>query len=81
MRRARGFTLVEAVVALTILSMIMVATIATLRAFGNTNIAIKQVTQRVDEVRVVSAFLRNTIGNAMPVSREGAVGEGAPRPK
>jgi len=71
--RVRGFTLVEVMVALTLLSMIMVATIAAMRAFGNTKTTIKQVTDRVDEVRVVSEFLRNTIGGAMPLLRVGVM--------
>ncbi len=61
--------------ALVLLSMVMVATIAAMRTLGNTQAAIEEVTGRVDEIRVVSQFLRNTIGAAMPVMREGRVGE------
>ncbi|MBK6738944.1 MAG: prepilin-type N-terminal cleavage/methylation domain-containing protein [Haliea sp.] len=75
MRRARGFTLLEVMLALVLLSMVMVATIAAMRTLGNTQAAIEEVTGRVDEIRVVSQFLRNTIGAAMPVMREGRVGE------
>lgn len=69
MSRQRGFTLLEVMIALTILSMIMVATIAALRGFGNTKAAVTQVTNRVDEVRVVSGFLRNSLGSAMLLHR------------
>ncbi len=71
-RRGRGFTLIEVMVALTLLSMIMVATIAAMRTLGNTRTSVGQLTGRVDEIRVVSEFLRNTIGAAMPVTRVGS---------
>lgn len=72
MSRPRGFTLLEVMVALTLLSMIMVATITALRTLGNTKASVAQVTDRVDEIRVLSEFLRNTIGAAMPVVRVGS---------
>jgi general secretion pathway protein J len=69
--RQRGFTLLEVMIALTILSMIMVATIAALRGFGNTKATVTQVTNRLDEVRIVSDFLRNSLGSAMPLRQGG----------
>jgi general secretion pathway protein J len=69
--RCRGFTLVEVIIALSILSMIMVATISSLRTFGNTRAVIERSTSRVDEVRQVSAFLRASIQGALPVVRLG----------
>ena len=71
MIRSRGFTLLEVMVALMLLSLVMVATIAALRTLGNTRSTVEKVTERVDEIRVVSEFLRNTIGAAMPVLRTG----------
>jgi general secretion pathway protein J len=71
--RLRGFTLIEVMIALTLLSMIMVAIIAAMRTFGNTKATIQQVTNRVDEIRVVSEFLRKTIGSAMPVLQQGGL--------
>jgi len=68
---ARGFTLIEVMVAVTLLSMVMVATIAAMRTLGNTRSSVEQLTVRVDEIRVVSEFLRNTVGGAMPVTRVG----------
>jgi general secretion pathway protein J len=73
-RTQRGFTLLEVMIALTILSMIMVATIAALRGFGNTKAAVTQVTNRLDEVRVVSGFLRNSLASAMPLPRDETAG-------
>lgn len=75
MSRPRGFTLLEVMIALTLLSMIMVATIAAMRTLGNTKTSVAQVTDRVDEIRVLSEFLRNTIGAAMPVVRVGSSAE------
>ena len=67
MSRQRGFTLLEVMIALVILSMIMVATMAALRGLGNTKATITLVTNRLDEVRVASGFLRHALGSAMPL--------------
>ena len=67
MNRQRGFTLLEVMIALVILSMIMVATISALRGFGNTKATVTQVTNRLDEMRVVSSFLRNSLSSALPL--------------
>ncbi len=82
MSRQRGFTLLEVMIALFILSMIMVATISALRGFGNTKATVTQVTNRLDEVRVVSSFLRNSLGSAMPLrlDKTGAPTFGRPEP-
>lgn len=72
MNRSRGFTLIEVMVAVTLLSMLMVATIAAMRTLGNTRSSVERLTGRVDEIRVLSEFLRNTIGSAMPVPRVGS---------
>ena len=47
----RGFTLVEVMVALTILSLVMMATVTGLRTLANTQTAIERATHRVDEIR------------------------------
>jgi general secretion pathway protein J len=60
----RGFTLVEVVVALAILSLVMLATITGLRTLANTQVAIERMTGRVDEMRTVSTFLRDTMDSA-----------------
>lgn len=63
-RRAAGFTLVEVVVALSVLSLIMLATITALRTFANTQQSLDRMMGRVDEVRTVSSFLRDTVDSA-----------------
>ena len=78
LRRAAdyGFTLIEVMVALTILSLVMLATITGLRTLANTQIAIERVTERVDEVRTVSMFLRNTFETIEPGSGTGGLSLG-----
>ena len=61
---AEGFTLVEVMVALTILSLVMMVTVTGLRTLANTQSAIERVTIRVDEVRSVSTFLRDLLASA-----------------
>ena len=63
-RDTGGFTLVEVVVALSILSLVMLATMTGLRTLANTQGTLDRMTGRVDEVRTVSSFLRDTIESA-----------------
>lgn len=60
-RASPGFTLVEAVVALAILSLLMTTVLAALRAFGNTRESLEAVTDRTDQMRSVSNFLRESL--------------------
>jgi general secretion pathway protein J len=70
-----GFSLVEVVVALTILSMVMLATITGLRTLANTQGTLERMTERVDELRTVSSFLRDMLESATV----GSSGAGASR--
>lgn len=72
----RGFTLVEVVVALAILSLIMLATITSLRTLGNTQGTLDRMTHRVDQVRTVSSFLRDTMESAAVGGSGGGGGGG-----
>ncbi len=69
----RGFTLVEVVVALTILSLLLLATITGMRTLANTQSALDRTTGRVDELRAVSSFLRDAMESAV-VGEAGAGG-------
>lgn len=62
---AAGFTLVEVVVSLAVLSLIMLATVTALRTFGNTQAAAERLIERVDEIRSVSGFLRDGLEAAV----------------
>lgn len=67
MRRPKqaGFTLVEVMVALTILSLVLLGTVSGLRTLGNTQVALERKTVRVDEIRTVSGFLRDLMEAAV----------------
>jgi general secretion pathway protein J len=67
----RGFTLIEVLVALTILSLIMMTTVTALRTLGNSQTAIEKVTTRVDEVRTVSSFLRDLLESTVAGANDG----------
>jgi len=69
MKNHKGFTLVEVVIALTILALIMLTTLSALRTFADTQERLQRVTERLDEMRLVTALLRRTISQAVPVSR------------
>jgi general secretion pathway protein J len=56
-------------IALTLLAMMVAATVAALRTFGNTKATLESITQRVDEIRSVSNFLRDSLAEAMPLTR------------
>jgi len=68
---SRGFTLVEVVVALGILSLILLATVSALRTFANTQVSLDRMVERVDEVRTISGFLRELLGGAATGTNRG----------
>ena len=61
----RGFTLVEVMVALAVFSLVMLATVSGYRTLGNTASTIDRMTDRTDEIRSVSAFLRDALENSV----------------
>lgn len=63
----RGFTLVEVVVAISILSMIVLGTLAALRTFGRTQTTLETVSERTQSLRQVSGLLRRTLVDAQPL--------------
>lgn len=72
-RRDAGFTLVEVVVALSVLSLIMLATISALRTFANTQVSLDRMMSRVDEVRSVSTLLRDLVDSTARGSGSGGL--------
>lgn len=70
-QQQKAFTLLEVLIALTLLSMMMIAVVAAMRTFGNTKATLETVTGRIDEVRLVSDFLRRSLEGALPVLRLG----------
>lgn len=67
---SRGFTLVEVVVALTVLSMISLTTLTAIRTFGTTQEKLDVVSDRTQEMRAVSQFLRRVLVDAQPLLRQ-----------
>lgn len=63
-RAARGFTLVEIIIALTLLSLVMLALVAALRTFGDSGARLEARSERADDMRLVSAFVRQIVGDA-----------------
>jgi general secretion pathway protein J len=77
--RHRGFTLIEVVVALTLFSLIMVATVTAFRTLASTQIAADRVTTRNDEMRAVSTFLRDAFESAVLGSNRSRTSAGGSR--
>jgi general secretion pathway protein J len=59
-------------VALTVLSLIMLATVSALRTFARTQSSVDQLTSRVEEIRTVSQLLRAAVESA--IAEDGSVG-------
>jgi len=65
-RRSRGFTLLEILLALVLMAMTMVGVWGALRTGARLTRSADISTQRSDRVRAVQAFLRNYLGGAQP---------------
>ena len=59
---ARGFTLIEVMIALSLLALIMLGLVSALATFGRTATSLDARFERGDEARLVSEFLRDTLG-------------------
>ena len=73
---SQGFTLIEVVVSLAILSLVLLGTVTGLRTLGNTQVSLERVAQRADEVRTVSAFVRDLMESAVVGSGSGGLSLG-----
>lgn len=74
MGKLRGFTLVEMVVALTILSLIVLATITGMRTLAKTQQVLKQRTTQVARMRAVEGFVRKSIEQLQTVGYSSGAG-------
>lgn len=61
----KAFTLIEVMVALTLFSLVMVATLSSFRTLSSTQLSVDAVTTRNDELRAVSSFLRDAFESAV----------------
>jgi general secretion pathway protein J len=73
---ARGFTLIEVLIALVLLSLIMGGLLASLRTLGDTATRLEARGAQTEERRLVSGFLRQVIGGL--VSKPVDLGDGTP---
>lgn len=65
-RGVSGFTLVEILVVMTLMSAIMLALGASMRSIAQTEVRVDQRLQRADEMRVATSFLSSTLGRISP---------------
>ena len=68
---AAGFTLVEVLIALALLSLLMLVLVGAMRAMGQTEERVEQRIDQADRTRVATGFLRDVLGqaSARPVTR------------
>lgn len=64
--RSSGFTLVEVVIALSLVSVIMMGLITAFVTFGNTSARVDRRAFESDDVRLVHGFLRESLASASP---------------
>ncbi len=74
---ARGFTLVELIISLAIVSVIMLGLLTAMRSFGVTGEKLDQRLAIVDERRVLSGFLSDILGRAVIRLRRNATSPAA----
>lgn len=74
MKSSRGFSLIEVVVALTVLSLISLAVVTALRTFAMTQERLDEVSSRTSEMRTVNRFLNRALVDALPLVRGAASG-------
>ena len=75
-RRSRGFTLIEALVVLVLLSILMLAMVSALRSVGQGSERAETRFQRLDDWRVATRFLHDTLGRVSMRSVTTARGSG-----
>ncbi|WP_068635743.1 prepilin-type N-terminal cleavage/methylation domain-containing protein [Thauera butanivorans] len=63
-RRRSGFTLVEVVVALTLLSLLVLGLVSALRSFGQTSARLEAQTLANDDIRLVGGLLQRTLSRS-----------------
>lgn len=72
---ARGFTLIEVLIALTLLSLLMLALTGAMRAMGQTSERVEQRIEAEEDYRIAQAFLRDILAQASArVSNQMAAG-------
>ena len=75
--RQRGFTLLELLVVMTLLSVIMIGLVSAMRTMAQTESKIDQRLERLDQIRVARTFLQQTLSrvSAATIDAPGATGK------
>lgn len=71
--RPSGFTLVEVVVALTLLTLLLTGLVSALRSFGQTSVRLEAQTLANDDMRLVGGLLQRALARSSPRPRMDAV--------
>ncbi|MBF5004022.1 prepilin-type N-terminal cleavage/methylation domain-containing protein [Diaphorobacter caeni] len=80
-RRAGGFTLLEMLVVMVLLSIIMIALVSAMRTAGQSSERVDANFAMQDDDRLAERFVRDTLGRISARAVPGAALEGAPLPK
>ncbi len=72
--RRRGFTLVELLVAVALLSLVMLGLLTAMRSFAQTEARIDDRVRSDEDLRVTANFLRTILGTVSPRAKSGAPG-------
>lgn len=67
--RPSGFTLVEVVVALTLLTLLLIGLVSALRSFGQTSVRLEAQTLANDDMRLVGGLLQRALARSSPRPR------------
>lgn len=79
--RTLGFTLVEILVAMSLLAIVMVATLSAMRTMAQTEVRVDERLQRADQMRVVNSFLRAALGRVDATVRISPQASGEQQPQ
>jgi general secretion pathway protein J len=76
-KKTRGFTLLELLVVMTLLSLIMTGLLSAMRSMGQTEVKIDALLAQLANTRTARAFLQQTLTrvSAMPLDTNGATGK------
>lgn len=75
-KHLRGFTLVEVIVSLAVLSMILLALVSSMRMLADTQTRLNERVEATQKVQFISSYLTNVLMHAMPLSSQAPESEG-----
>ncbi len=69
-RRGRGFSLVEVLVSVTVLSLVLLVTLSALNGLAKAGMRLDRDVRQLEQMRLVSQFLRDSLRQAIPIQLE-----------